>query len=158
MSIISVERIIANLGKYTVDERLRLLQALRAYSSVDVPLILSPDLDLDCDLVLSCLCTEMQSMGVEFTQWHVLKKGRNYSAFQQKVPGLMKYLRNQKLSKTETQALMAVGMRLLYRELTREDKATSSWLMMMNINRIPSLFNRSFPGYAKSGVLGMIVR
>ncbi|MCI0549587.1 MAG: hypothetical protein L0287_01390 [Anaerolineae bacterium] len=71
--------------------------------------------------------------------------------------GVCLWARKQVHDLIAVKALLAVGYRIVIEQLQYlESPPTPAMMMKMTIN-IPAYINRSFPGYAKAGLLGLIV-
>ena len=113
--------------------------------------------EADVDLVLQSICECLMGMGVEFCTIPQLRKSQQFKAFAAKVPSVMKYVREAVETRNEQRVILELGARLLYQNLTETGLPAGARTVMSHLHRLPSVINREFPGYAASGLLGLIV-
>lgn len=116
------------------------------------------DFEVDEKLVLSCITHTMQKLGVDVSSPYMLQKSRDISAFREKLPGLLNFVRSVGRERRMHMAVLTLGIRLLYEEMHNAEYAISSRTMMRHIHRLPAAINRQFPGYARAGCLDRVLR
>jgi hypothetical protein len=114
-------------------------------------------LETDIDLVLSEIASHMLDEGLEFASVPQLKRMNNFRSFADKVPPTMVYFRKATRNRVKLRALIRMSIKLLYKDMQRMQISASTRTMLNHWHRIPSVINRSFPGYAKAGLLGLLV-
>lgn len=111
----------------------------------------------DIDMVLGELISHMHDEGIEFASLVMLKSVTSFRTFAEKVPPTMVYFRRASTNRTKLRALIRMSIKLLYKDMARMNISPSTRTMMNHWHRIPAIINQSFPGYAKSGMLGLLV-
>lgn len=112
------------------------------------------------DTVLEVVCDTARSEGIEHAFVGVMRKHAAYPAFVKKVdervaPFLeMVQVRN----RVRKRAFLQVAVRLLFDNLKQMEVPRSVLMAMNHIHRLQSVIDNSFPGYAKDGLLHMVVR
>ena len=119
------------------------------------PSINSPSTSQD-GVVLHAICDFMRQNGLENPPIASLTKSPQYHAFALKCPQVISYLGS--LSKLERETLLFIGIGVRYDNLCEMGVVVTARTLMSHIHRLPGALNRSFPGYAKSGYLKLIVR
>lgn len=112
----------------------------------------------DVDWVLDAIATKMQELGLDMSKPSLLRRGAHFSAFKDKVPALMAYLKRVGDSKTRQRALLYVGVDLLQEDVANIGLAVTSRTIMLHLHRLPSVINRQFPGYAQSNYLRFVIQ
>jgi hypothetical protein len=112
------------------------------------------------DMVLEVVCDVARSEGIEHAFVGIMRKHAAYPAFVKKVdervaPFLdMVQMRN----RVRKRAFLQVAVRLLFDNLKQMEVPRSVLMAMNHIHRLQSVIDNSFPGYAKDGLLHMVVR
>lgn len=114
--------------------------------------------NLDADLIAQMIVTTLQNMGVEFTSVKTLSISSEYKTLAEKAPEVMQFIRQAVKARNQQRALLSLGITLLYENMTKAGYTTTARSLMNNIHRLPSIFNQHFPGYAKAGMLGMVLK
>lgn len=112
----------------------------------------------DLDIVLDVIVRVMRRNGHDYSNAKMLQRSRNYNAFTQKVPALMEYLKAATGNRLEQCGILEISVRLLCHEIKHWEVPITDQLVMVNIDRIPAVINKHFPGYAKHGMLKMLVK
>lgn len=113
----------------------------------------------DVDLVLGQIAAHMYSEGIEYASLAMLKRTTNYKSFAEKVPASMEFFRKITRNRTKLRALITMSIRFLYKDMAKIGTGSTSTRTMMNHwHRVPAVLNSNFPGYAKAGLLGLILR
>lgn len=115
-------------------------------------------LDEDELWVLNIIVDFMRHIGADASSLELLRQSTDFPAFAKKVPPLMAYLNQAKLNKIQKRMLFLLALEILYSEKTRIGAACSARVVMREIHRVPALVDSQFPGYARAGLLAMIVR
>lgn len=116
------------------------------------------EIDGDAGVVIQTIAAVLMSMGVEFVSVDNLRKDTGYKTFREKVPDLMTYIRRAAHTRNEQRALLRMGISLLYDNMTKAGFPVSARTIRNNIHRLPSIFNMTFPGYARAGLLSMLLK
>ena len=111
------------------------------------------------DRVLQAICTVLNKNKVECPNPITLRKSSAYVSASPKFNDLKIFFDNISKSKLVQDQILREGVNLLYHDLLQwQGIAISSHLLLKHTHRIPSVLNRSFPGYAASGLLQKIVK
>jgi hypothetical protein len=112
----------------------------------------------DSDVILDTIIRVMQSNGLTCPYLKQLRQRRNYTSFKEKVPALMDYLKKVSTNRLEQSVILDLGVGLLYHDIKHWSIPMTDSLIMNNIHRIPAIMDVHFPGYARSGMLKMLVK
>jgi len=109
--------------------------------------------------VLEAIVDQLASLGVDKTTVPLLSKptDKEFVTFRSHVPSLMSFVRKTIRNRTGQRALLQLGVRLLYENLTKMDIPVSGRTVRRHVHRLPSVLNQAFPNYSRSGILGMVV-
>lgn len=111
------------------------------------------------DRVLQALCDVMKRNNLETPHSATLKKSAAYVNAKAKIEDLSVYFEKISKQKLVQDSILKVAIDLLITDmLSWQGVAVSSHSVLKQIHRIPSMLNRSFPGYATSGLLTKIVK
>ena len=109
--------------------------------------------------VLQAVCDVLRKLNVETPSPNMLKKSSAYVNVKDKIQDLIPYFEKVSKSKMVQDAILRKGVELLYYDLTAwQGISISSHTLLRQIHRVPSSINRSFPGYADSGLLCKLVK
>lgn len=158
MSKLSI--IIALIPELTAAECRELINRLKSFSSIapseKVPTKIgqsSPE-----DEILQIICYQLASMGVDFTPFYLLKKSTGMNSFRDKIPSILKFLEKSSLKRIERRAIIAAGVVALYESMAEQGWTVTARTVVNNIHRLPAALERQYPGYAKLGLLGKLIR
>lgn len=108
-----------------------------------------------CDLIAE----EMQSLGHVRTPTKALMRYSGEKSFRQNAALLDEWLVKVGIPQRMRRPFLSLCILLLYRNLKSfMDVPVTAHVLMNNIAHIPPVINKSFPGYADAGLLGLIVR
>ena len=157
MAKTDLDRLLALLPSLTPKEKVEATKALKALSQFDRE---SPDstADVDEDLVLEAIYDVLTRRGAEFTSPGMYYKSRSFPSFRAKIPALMRYVRQAAQTRQQQRYLLSIGINSLYNYLFAKNIPINYASILRTIDLVPAMVNRAFPGYAESGLLGMIVR
>lgn len=112
------------------------------------------------DEVLGVLCDVARAEGIEHALVPVMRKHAAYGAFVRKVDeNVAPFLELvQGHNRVRKRAFLRVAVRLLFDNLKAMNVPCSALMAMNHIHRLQSVVDNSFPGYAKNGLLHMVVR
>lgn len=109
--------------------------------------------------ILQAICTVMKKNNVDCPSVLTLKKSAAYGQSKEKFNDLQTYIEYLSKSKLIQDSILREAISLLYHDLLQwQGVAVSSHLILRQVHRIPAVVNKSFPGYAASGLLSMIVK
>ena len=109
--------------------------------------------------VLQALCTVLRKNNVETPSVTTLRKSAAYVNSREKLQDLQTFFEKISQSKMVQDAILKEAIQLLYYDLVQwKGVSISSHTMLKQIHRIPATLNKSFPGYAASGMLTKIVK
>ena len=118
---------------------------------------LAPEIAGGADLLLHAIAGQLRRLGSDYAHAGVLRRAAP-AGFAAKAAAVTDYLdRAAVRNRVEQAAVLAIGVELLYNEMTRQGLAVSSRTLLNHAHRIPAVLNAAFPGYAQGGVLGWIV-
>ena len=107
--------------------------------------------------LLQAIVMFLSSKGLEYNSAVMLRQISQYSVFADKAKNVFRFMRGID-NRTQKRAFLLLAVELLYKDLTAMGIAVSARTVMSHVHRIPAVVNKSFPFYAKSGLLKMIVR
>ena len=111
------------------------------------------------DRVLQIVCTTLRKHNVETPSVVVLRKSSAYVNAKGKLQDLQTYIEQASRSRMVQDGILRTAIDLLYFDLVQwKGIAISSHTLLKQIHRIPSVLNRSFPGYGQSGLLAKLVK
>lgn len=111
------------------------------------------------DRFVQTLCSMMSSKGVECPNPTILKKSSAYVSSKDKLKDLASFFETISKSKLVQDSILKIALDQLYNDMLQwKGISVSSHLLLKNAHRIPSTLNRSFPGYAQSGLLTKLVK
>lgn len=109
-------------------------------------------------MMLEAIADFMSYAGADASSAAMLAKTSNFPAFRKKVPPVMEILKRSNLTRTETRAVLRLGVSLLHEKLVAQGVDTTSRRMMDHIHRLPAQLDQHFPGYGMGGYLKLTVR
>jgi len=114
------------------------------------------------ELFLSVLCDFFEAQGLEKYNPSMLRRSHGYAAFKDKVEPLVVFfirgMGSTPLTRAGLLAFFRLGITLLHRNMHEMNVSVSIRTVMNHTHRIPSVIEQSFPGYARNGLLGLIIR
>lgn len=135
----------------------KLIQSINALNQLKGnPITIGKDVPSN-DWTLIDIAQILSSRGIEFTSPAILaRRCPSIASYRDKVQALDEFLSS--VPKVQQRALFRVGIMLLCNNLAEMNVPVSGISIMNHIHRMPSLINRAFPGYARFGLLQMIIR
>jgi hypothetical protein len=109
-------------------------------------------------MMLEAISNVLRSQGEELNSVAWLKKSSRYAAFKNNLPPVFEFLNHVKLSNTEMRAILEIGVQLVIENMHFIGAPVTGRSIMNHIRSMPAAINRMFPGYARSGMLHMLVR
>lgn len=110
------------------------------------------------DWTLNDIVQVLSSKGIEFTTPATLsRRCTSISAYRDKIKAMDGFLSSVP-NRVQQRALFRTGIILLCHNLAEMNVPVSGLAIMNHIHRIPALVDRAFPGYARHGLLRMIIR
>ena len=110
------------------------------------------------DTVLETISEVLRGYGVDMASAMMMKRSHNFGAFSDKIPGLTAWMDQITRNRIEQRAVLTIAVDLLYQDLKHLTLPITGRTMMNHIHRIPAVMDASFPGYAKYGLLRMLIR
>lgn len=152
-------RLLQTLPNLSQEQRINLVQRLKMLESISKNEKNGNNGKRDdTSRVLESICTVLARIGVEYPSVDVLRKSSSFAAFQRKLPDLFKFLSRVGPARLAQDALLKIGLQLLYYDIVSfKDATVSAHTLMSHIHRVPAVINRAFPGYASSGLLNYIL-
>lgn len=113
--------------------------------------------DSDVELVLFAIAQTIAGLGIPVSV-PLMKKSSSYPSFKSSVPLLMHFIRKATKDRTEQQALLRMGVMMLYQDLEWMKVPTTPRTLMQQILNLPASLDKRFPGYAKNGMLSWVLQ
>lgn len=149
------DRVVADLPRLTQEERSRVSDRLKMLGSAPLPVQEGDD---DVVAVVAEVISEVVlRMSGERAAPAILRKMRGASSLRSKSYGLVSFLGEHARTRVHRRALLSLGFEMLYRDLLRAGFSVTSRTLMSCAHQVPAVLDRAFPGYARSGKLGMVV-
>jgi hypothetical protein len=112
----------------------------------------------DAQWVLGIINDVVAQMSGFHTPLIILRRSAQFATFKHKLPDLMEYLGRQSSQRIEQQALLKIGLELLLAWLKDMGMPIGAPSLMKMIHRLPDVIDSQFPGYARMGILAVILR
>lgn len=109
------------------------------------------------DEILESLAGVLLRMSGERVTPAGLRRAGQFAALRGKVEALSAYISAHAPDRARRRALLDLGFELLYRDLSAAALPASARALMNHAHRIPSVIDTSFPGYARAGLLRMVL-
>jgi hypothetical protein len=111
------------------------------------------------DLLLEEIVSFARGKGIEFLSVERLRASSNMPTARAKLSeGLEDYIRSAcSGNRVEHRAFIKLAVSLVFKEMADLRLAASARTILNYIHRIPAVVNKSFPGYAASGMLHIIL-
>lgn len=158
------DRVVAAIPRMTPEERARIAARLKAVESLAPsgefqtgrPPQHEPD-DAAGELLSIIADVVLRRSGERVTP-AVLRRSPQFRAFRAKALELAVFAAEHASARVQRRALLALGVELLYRDLRiGPGFSVTSRTLMACIHQVPAVLDKNFPGYASSGLLGMII-
>ncbi len=149
------DQVVAMLPRLTPEERARIAERLKMLGSAS-----SPPAPGDEDLataMVEVISEVVLRMSGERAAPAALRRTRGFSALREKARDLAPFLARAARARAERRALLSLGFELLYRDLRRGGFSVTARVLMACAHQVPGVLDQSFPGYARSGRLGMLI-
>lgn len=151
----NVQQLMSEIAQLPPAERLKLLQQTKALvGAAPIDQIETHD-DL---FALRCICDMLRDSGTETFGFERYKKHAQWRSFCAKVPAVLQYVRQAGSQRVMQRKVLTFGLRLLYKQMTRDGYPVTGITMLAHFHRVPAVLEQAFPGYAKSGLLGLIFK
>jgi hypothetical protein len=108
------------------------------------------------DWILDTVFTVAQELGVECYYKQLLDESKRPTV-RDKLQAVREWLERAGKDKSTRIALLRMGLPLLYADLGWMDVAVNGATIVRYLHRLPAVFDRHFPGYARIGLLSIIV-
>lgn len=149
----TVAQLMQEVTQLNAQERGRLLQQIKAFVGNGGGEQVETSDDL---LALRCIMDALRDMGTETFGYERYKKHAGWKAFAAKVPPVLKFVRKAGDERVLHNAILSLGIKLLYQELTRAGYPVTGITIMAHFHRVPAMIEMAFPGYVKSGLLNLV--
>lgn len=141
-----------------VAERIKMLGAWSAVSaSADAADATTTDAEAEAEVLLEVIAGVVLRASGERVSTFALRRSSSFSSFRGKVALLHKFASKHVRSRAARRRLLAVGFEQLYRDLSGAGFSVTARMLMSCAHQLPAIFDKYFPGYAASGLLGMVV-
>ena len=153
--------IIGDLPRLTPDERHKISERLRALEAL-APTPASPGIsrqgpDAAVGELLSAVSAVVLQESGERVNPVILRRAVDGPALREKAAELAEFATKHAATRTRRAALLRLGVELLRRDLARAGMTVTSRTLVACCHQVPAVLDRAFPGYAASGLLGMVV-
>lgn len=156
------DQVVAALPRLTPEERARVCERLKMLGALAPAQALAagngrpPDDDAAGEL-LEVIAAAVLRLHGERAAPAALRRAPTFPAFAAKARELSAFSSAHARGRPRRRALLALGVELLYRDLRRAGMTVTSRTLMQCAHQLPAVLDRAFPGYARSGKLGMVV-
>jgi hypothetical protein len=148
-----LHEIISKLPFLSARELDALHQRIKALKGSTQPVVKKVNGGLDPDIVVNVICSVLNARGIECPKFAVNKTGQL-----NKINLAISFAEKAVSTRLEQEALLTTAIDLLWQYMTRQRVPTTGNTLLRNLNRIPAVIDQNFPGYAKAGLLKLIVR
>lgn len=149
------ELVVSQLAHLSERERASVVERIKAMSALSTA---APSRDEDpADAAADVICEVVLRMSGERVSPAALRRTRSFGALRDKARDLAPFLEEAARTRAQRRALLSLGFELLYADLARGGFSVTARTLMSCAHQLPAVLDRSFPGYARSGRLGMIV-
>jgi hypothetical protein len=153
--------ILASLPQLNRAQLLDLRKRIGAFISLGMhaSVINTPKELVDEDLCVEVIIEVVSLRGRSFISKEQFKGQAGYKRFQESVVNVMKFVREALpgAQRIEHRVVLHLGVRLLCENMAELNQPVTHGAVMRQFGRIPALYDRAFPGYARMGVLGIVV-
>lgn len=111
--------------------------------------------DADEDIVINVICSVLQAKGIGHPVGFVRK---SRSDRRDKLHFAASFVKNVVGTRIEQEALLTTVIDLLSQDIARLKIPLTGTVILNNLHRIPGVVDKHFPGYAKAGLLKLILR
>lgn len=160
------DQVVAALPRLSPEERARVAQRLEMLQSVSPGRSLADATgafqaagvaDEASGELLAVIADVSLRMSGERVSPAALRRARQFQSLAAKAGALRRLLEAQAPTRPARRALLALGVELLYRDLARAGFSVSARTLMACAHQVPAALDKAFPGYARAGLLGMVV-
>jgi len=161
------DRVVAAIPHLTPAERDRIVARLRALQSLAPSQSLvgasgsfpeeaaAPDAGAE---LLAAIADQVLRASGERVSLAALRRAPGFRAFARKAQELEAFAAGAGVrSRPARRALLAIGLDLLHRDLRAAGFSVSARTLMSCAHQVPGVLDKAFPGYARAGLLGMVV-
>lgn len=157
----AIKEITKHLEKLSVDELQDLkmkITVLQSMSGVPVTSPKNGNVQHEDSWVLQCLSRAMEIHGLGFPSIRRLQASESYRFFKDEdVPALVKYLDGAGVKKRHYRALITKGFSCMIKEYQELGWRITAKLLFENVETLPAVLDRAFPGYAHNwGLLNCV--
>lgn len=154
-----LSKVLSILPNLTSEEREQVRVKLLMLGAVSSgPSTLTSSKDGLADMVLSAISEVLSEKKSDFSTGSMIRKRINRKEFLEKVETLRSFFDEAGDTKVTRQAFIRLCAELLYNQMSERNMPVNAATLARHIHRIPSVVNTQFPGYAKAGLLRMIIR
>lgn len=158
------DRVVAALPHLTPEERGRIAERLKALNSLAPGQTFAgatgafPDEPGGgADVLLEVIAGAVLRLSGERVSPAALRRGPSFSAFRAKAREISAFAAKHAPNRVQRRALLALGVELLHRDLSRAGFSVTARTLMACAHQVPAVLDKSFPGYAQSGFLSMVI-
>jgi hypothetical protein len=111
----------------------------------------------DLDIIVQEIAAYFQREGLEYVSEAMLKRTANYRSFEAKAIASLPYFRKVSSQRVRLRAIIRLAIRLLHKDMQAMNVAVSVRTLMNHWHRVPAVIDKNFPGYAKIGMLRLLI-
>lgn len=151
------DTVVAALPRLTAEEQDRVLErlhVLRSLAPADPGLGRARSGE---DEILEAISLVVLRAAGEVAPSVALRRTPQFSGLRSKVPALEAFAAEHAPDRTRRRALFALGFDLLRAHLAAIGLPVTARTLMAHAHRLPAALDAAFPGYARAGLLGMVL-
>ena len=147
-----LQEIISQLPFLSSDELDRLHQRIKALKGSSEPKMKKSNGAADVEMVQGVICHVLNSRGIMWSRKFIKVEGQL-----DKVKSVIEYVEKAVHERIRQEALLIIAIDLLWQDMARQHLPTTGNTLLRNLHRIPAIMDCHFPGYAKAGLLKLII-
>lgn len=148
-----LQDIISQLPFLSSDELDKLHQRIKTLRGSSEPKIKKVNGAADVEMVKDVICHVLNTRGIMWSSKFIRTEGQL-----DKVKLIIAYVEKAVHERIEQESLLIVSVDLLWQDMARQHLPTTGNTLIRNLHRIPAIMDCHFPGYAKSGLLRLIIK
>lgn len=163
---VDFDGVVGALARLTSEERAAVAARIKAMQSLAPPAAPTTvfgtgsvriDGAAQVDAILAAVARVSLRMCGERVAPAALRRGPDAAGLRDKAPAVSAFLRGAAADKVARAALLDLGLELLYKNLAGRGYPASARTLVRQIHRLPAVVDAAFPGYARAGLLGMVL-
>ena len=147
-----LQDIISRLPFLSAEELDKLHHRIKALQGSSESVVNKVNGTLDADMVVNTICSVLNAHGIDCAKYVIRKEGQIG-----KIKLVLEFIGKAVKKRIEQENLLSIALDLLWQDMNNQRIPTTGNTMLRNLHLIPAVINRHFPGYAKAGLLKLIV-